>query len=210
MDGLLDMPQILPPSDPVLPLPPVQYTQMQQEQLIRVLRQYANQVNASLRQVLLGFNHYGTFYDTTTQSPAAPNTAYPITFNTTAEVFGVYLGATDTSRIYADRGGVYNFQFSAQLDHVGGGAVSFYFWFRKNGVDIPHSATKIVVDGPNAETVAAWNYLLTMRSGDYFQLVWSSDSVDARLPAMAAAPPVPAIPSVIMTVTYVYPNAAEL
>jgi len=203
------MPQILPPSDPMLPAAPAQYVQSQHDQVYRALRLYFNQVNSAFQQVLVGFNHYATFLDTTTQAPALANTAYPVTFNSVAEGFGITRDSADTSRITVERAGVYNFQFSAQLDHVGGGAVAFYFWFRQNGVDIPNSATKVVVSGPNAETCAAWNYLITMASGDYFQLVWSSDSTDARLLAAPAAAPVPAIPSVIMTVTYVYPNAAE-
>jgi hypothetical protein len=203
------MPQLLPPRGPNLPLPPMEYNRHQQEQFSNALRLYFNQLDTAFQQLLLGFNHYGTFFDTTTQSPAVVNTAYPVTFNSAAEAFGVERG-TDTSRIYVNRAGVYNFQISAQLDHVGGGAVDFYFWFRKNGTDIPNTAFKVVVAGPQAEIVFAANYLLTLRAGDYFQLVWSADSTDARLLAAAAAAPVPAIPSVILTVTYVYPNDAGL
>lgn len=202
------MPQIQPPRAPSLPLAPAAYAKLQQDQLSNALRLYFNQIDASFQQVLLGFNNYGTFFNTTTQTPAAINTAYPITFDSTAEAYGISLGV-DTSQLTVTRSGVYNFQFSLQLDHTGGGAVLFYFWFRKNGVDIPNSATKVVVTGPNAETVAAWNYLITMRAGDYFQLIWSANSTDARILAEPASPPVPAIPSAIMTVTYVYPNAAE-
>ena len=65
---------------------------------------------------------YGTFYDTTTQTAAAINTAYPLTFNTTDLSFGVRRG-TPTSRIYVDSEGIYNFQFSLQLDKVSGGEI---------------------------------------------------------------------------------------
>ena len=54
---------------------------------------------------------YGTFYDTTTQTAAAINTAYAVTFNSTDLSFGVSTG-TPTSRIYVDSEGIYNFQFS--------------------------------------------------------------------------------------------------
>jgi len=54
---------------------------------------------------------YGTFYDTTTQTAAAINTATAITFNSTDLSFGVSIG-TPASRIYVDSEGVYNFQFS--------------------------------------------------------------------------------------------------
>ena len=102
---------------------------------------------------------------------------------------------------------MYNFQFSTQLDHTAGGNVNFYIWFRKNGVDIPVSASKMVLGGSNDEKIAAWNYLVTMKAGDYFELMWSADDIRAVLHYEAAAAPVPAIPSVIMTVTYVYPNS---
>jgi len=101
--------------------------------------------------------------------------------------------------------GVYNFQFSAQLDHTGGGKAAFYFWFRINGTDVPDSATKMVLAGATDEVVAAWNYLVSLSAGDYFELVWSSPDSGARILAEPAAAPIPAIPSVIMTATYAYP-----
>lgn len=143
---------------------------------------------------------YGTFYDTTTQTAAAINTAYPLTFNTTDLSFGVRRG-TPTSRIYVDSEGVYNFQFSLQLDKVSGGVGLFYLWARINGVNQTNSATQIRIQGNNAETVAAWNFVYKMNAGDYFELVWSVDTIDITIQAFAAAPPVPGIPSAILTVT---------
>ena len=143
---------------------------------------------------------YGTFYDTTTQTAAAINTAYALTFNTTDLSFGVRRG-TPTSRIYVDSEGVYNFQFSLQLDKVSGGVGLFYLWARINGVNQTNSATQIRIQGNNAETVAAWNFVYKMNAGDYFELVWSVDTTDITIQAFAAAPPVPGIPSAILTVT---------
>jgi len=143
---------------------------------------------------------YGTFYDTTTQTAAAINTAYALTFNTTDLSFGVRRG-TPTSRIYVDSEGVYNFQFSLQLDKVSGGVGLFYLWARINGVNQTNSATQIRIQGNNAETVAAWNFVYKMNAGDYFELVWSVDTTDITIQTFAAAPPVPGIPSAILTVT---------
>lgn len=143
---------------------------------------------------------YGTFYDTTTQVPAAINTAYAITFNTTDLSFGVYRGAT-TSRIYVDEPGVYNFQFSIQLDNTSGGNHLAYIWCRINGVDVSNSASQVRLKGTDGELVAAWNFVLSMNDGDYFELVYSVSDVAVQLVAQAAASPVPAIPSVILTVT---------
>lgn len=143
---------------------------------------------------------YGTFYDTTTQTAAAINTAYGVTFNSTDLSFGVRIG-TPASRIYVDSEGVYNFQFSLQLDKVSGGVGLFYLWARINGVDQTNSATQIRIQGNNAESVAAWNFVYKMTAGDYLELMWAVDTTDITIQTFAAAPPVPGIPSAILTVT---------
>lgn len=143
---------------------------------------------------------YGTFYDTTTQTAAAINTPTAVTLNSTDLSFGVSIG-TPASRIYVDSEGVYNFQFSMQLDKVSGGIGLFYLWARINGVDQANSATQIRLQGNNAETVAAWNFVYKMAAGDFLELMWSTDTIDVTIQAFAAAPPVPEIPSVILSVT---------
>ena len=143
---------------------------------------------------------YGAFHSTVTQTAAAINTAYPMTLNTTDISFGVYTG-TPNSRIYIDTEGFYNFQFSAQLHKTAGGVGAIYIWARVNGVDIPDSATKIRIQGNNAETVAAWNFVLAVNAGDYFELVWSTDDTSCEILALPASAPHPAIPSLILTVT---------
>lgn len=145
-------------------------------------------------------HRYGSFYDTTDQTAAAANTAYAMTFNTTDFSLGVTLG-TPTSRVYTDTANVYNIQFSAQInttvptDHLA------WIWLRKNGVDVPDSAGQIRTKGNNFATIAAWNYLLQMNAGDYFELMWAVDDTGVFISASAAGAFHPAIPSVILTVT---------
>ena len=155
-----------------------------------------------LAQFVEQTNKYGSFYDTTTQTAAATNTAYAITFNNTDLSAGVSIG-TPTSRITVDAPGVYNFQHSIQIIHTSGGAHSLWIWFRKNGVDIPDSATEVRVQGNNTEQFAAWNCFVAMDVNDYFEIMWSVDNTAVRLLAVAASSPVPAVPSVILTVNYV-------
>ena len=143
---------------------------------------------------------YGAFYDTTTQNAAAINTAYPITINSTNITNGVYIG-TPTSRIYVDRVGTYNFQFSAQLIKASVGTGNVFIWYRVNGVNVANSARKSTLAGSSAVVVAAWNYVVKLNAGDYFELVFSTDDTGCQIVAAAAAAPAPAIPSVILTVT---------
>ena len=115
--------------------------------------------------------------------------------------YGVYIG-TPTSRVYVDNTATYNFQFSAQLKQTSGGTHNIFIWPRVNGVNVADSATQITMGGgSNSATVAAWNFVLNLQTGDYFELIYSADSTNITIPYVAASAPVPAIPSVILTVT---------
>jgi hypothetical protein len=159
-------------------------------------------------QGLQGFNsavpilHYGSFYDTTTQTAAAINTAYAMTFDTTEESNGVSRG-TPTSRIVIANDGVYNIQFSAQLDKTAGATGNTYIWLDINGTSVPESGGTIAVQGTAARTIASWNYVVSLDAGQYFRIMWSTDDTRIRLLHNTAVSPCPAIPSVILTVTQV-------
>ena len=150
---------------------------------------------------------YGSYYDTTTQSIAVINTAYAVTLNSVASKindgpmqYGVYRG-TPTSRVYVDRSANYNIQFSFQLYSSSASAKNVSIWLRVNGTDVPDSATVITITGNNVATVAAWNFVINLTAGDYFQLMWAADSTNVTIKSSAASGVVPAIPGVILTVT---------
>lgn len=141
----------------------------------------------------------GNFYDTTTQTAAAINTAYALTFNSTDISDGVYIGSP-TSRIYVDTEATYNFQFSTQLDNTSGGSHLIFVWYRLNGVDVANSASQVRLKGTDGELVAAWNFVTKLKAGDYFELMWSVSDVSVQVVAQTATAPVPAIPSIILSV----------
>ena len=143
---------------------------------------------------------YGSFYDTTTQTAAAINVAYAMTFNTVDLSFGVTIGSP-TSRIYIDRPNVYNVQFSAQVDKTAGGVALVWIWLRKNGVNVPDSSGQIRIQGNNAELVVGWNYIIELNAGDYIELMWEVDNTSVILLADPASAVHPSVPSIILTVT---------
>lgn len=159
-------------------------------------------------QELQGYNsavpilHYGSFYDDTTQTAAAINTAYAMTFDHTVEANGVSRGSP-TSHIVVANTGVYNIQFSAQLDKTSGATGNIYIWLDINGSTVADSGTTIAIQGTAARTVAAWNFVVSLTAGQYFRLMWSTDDTGIRLLHNTAVSPCPAIPSVILTVTQV-------
>jgi hypothetical protein len=143
---------------------------------------------------------YGSFYDTTTQTAAAINTAYAMTFNTVDLSVGVTVGSP-TSRIYVDRPNVYNVQFSAQVDKTAGGVALVWVWLRKNGVNVPDTSGQIRIQGNNAELIVGWNYIIQLNAGDYIELMWEVDDTSVILLADPASAVHPSVPSIILTVT---------
>ena len=141
---------------------------------------------------------YGSFYDTTTQAATVINTAKAITFNTTDLSNGVFLSTT--SRVMVDTEGVYNFDTSFQLDKTAGGTGIFDFWFRLNGVDVTDSASRIRVQGNNAEVFSSLNYFFDLKANDYVEMMFSVTDLSVEVAAFPAAAPHPGIPSIILTV----------
>lgn len=183
---------------PNLPVAPSEYQVRYQDQLTNILRlfftQVANRINSPTA--------HASYYDTTTQTNPVASAVNLFTYNSIVSEQAITRGVP-TSKIYVAQTGVYNFQFSAQLDKTGGGASAVYIWPRVNGTNLPDSATKMVIDGPNNEVVAAWNFVLVMQANDYFELAWEAADTNVVIPYVAASGNIPAIPSIIMTVMWV-------
>jgi hypothetical protein len=180
-----------------LPLPTDEYERQWGDQLIRAIDQNFDAAFANIESSTSATGFYGSFYDTTTQSAAAINTPYAMLLNTTAE--SNQIAVTSGSRITFKNRGTYNIQFSAQLDQTSGASHSIYIWFRKNGVDIPHSSSIVSIQGTSAEAVAAWNFVISVLGGDYIQIMWAVNSTAVQIVAAPATAFSPAIPSVIVT-----------
>lgn len=143
---------------------------------------------------------YGSFYDTTTQTAAAINTAYAMTFNTTRTSEGITLG-TPTSRVYADTLATYNIQFSVQVNTTVATDQLLWVWLRKNGTNVTASTSQVRTKVLDFAAVVTKNFLLEMNPGDYFELMWATDSTGVQLQTFAASGFYPSVPSVALTVT---------
>ena len=145
---------------------------------------------------------YGSFYDTTTQINPVANAANSMSFNETAITNGVSLsGSTNPFNTYikTENAGVYDIQFSAQLDKTDAGKDEIVIWLRKNGTDLTDTATSVSLTNNNDKVVAAWNWFVQSAANDYYQIIWSSADTDMRLLAEVSSSQHPGIPSVILT-----------
>lgn len=145
----------------------------------------------------------GAFSDFTNQlqTGGASNTPTPITFDTTTTANGISLGSP-TSRIVVSKTGLYQYQFSAQLDKTGGGTSGMEIWLRRNGTDISGTATQIVVAGTNGETVMTVPFFLDLSANDYIETVFASGDATMQIstfPAQTVPYVRPAVPSIIAT-----------
>ena len=183
---------------PNLPIAPAIYEQRYQDQFGNILRLFFNRITNKVNSPL----PHASYFDTTTQTNPVANAVNLFRYNSVVSQYQI-TRSTPTSKIFINQTGVYNFQFSAQLDKTGGGKASIWIWPRINGVNVPDSATKIVIQGSTDEAVPAWNFLLVMKAGDYFELAWQSNDTDVIVLAEAAASNYPGIPSIILTVVWV-------
>jgi hypothetical protein len=147
--------------------------------------------------------YWGSFYDTTTLELTSATTAYALPIGSTAEANGVSIASG--SRITVANPGVYNIQFSAQLDKTDSNNDLVNIWFAKNGTNIPNSNTQVTVLGNNGKHLASWNFVLTLAANDYVQIMLQSPDTNMRVVASGTqtSPARPAVPSSIVTVTQV-------
>ena len=202
------------PQPPNLPYAPIEWAPEYQEQLNNVLRLYFNRLS-NVTRYLLGPSGgiyvnlpYGSFYDTTDQIAGSTTTAYAITLNSTTVSNDISIASG--SQITFAYAGVYNIQFSLQLANNTNGTQDIDVWFRKNGADITNSNSRFGLAprksaGDPYHVIGSLNFVDSFEAGDYAELYWRTSDVDAYIEyySVGTSPTRPAIPSVIVTATFV-------
>ena len=202
------------PQPPNLPYAPQEWNPQYQEQLNNVLRLYFNRLS-NVTKNLLGPEGgqfinlpFGAFYDTTDQTAASTTTAYAITINTTSLSNNVSI--VDNTKLTFATDGVYNIQFSIQLSNNDNATQDIDIWFRKNGTDIANSNSRFGLAprksaGDPYHVIGSLNFVESFSAGDYVELYWRTSNTSAYIEYYSApsSPTRPAIPSVILTATFV-------
>jgi hypothetical protein len=152
--------------------------------------------------------HYGSFLDTNDQTIVTPGTGQAVLLGTTVESSGVSI--VGGSQVTFANPGTYSLTFSIQVTNYDNAVHFAKFWLRTNGVDYPDSATEIDLQPrksstePNRQVITV-NYVATATAGQNVQIYWTTDSATVQLEYFPAqiTPPIPAVPSVILTATQV-------
>jgi hypothetical protein len=197
---------------PRLPAAPNEYTAEFIEQYSNILRLYFNQLD-NLTGALLGESGgrfirfpYGAFSSNQDQTTTA-NTATLMTLNTTDFANQVSISS---SKITVANSGIYNLQFSVQLENSNNAPQDVFIWLKQNGTDIVGSTGKIGMPARKNpsdpfHSIVGWNYYLEMDASDYVEIYWSTTSADVSIQfyAASASPTKPATQSVVATLSFV-------
>lgn len=153
-------------------------------------------------------NPYGAFQDSTNQVVANTTTAYAVTFNTTDFANGVTIASG--SRITVADAGIWNLQFSIQFTNTTNTTQDVDVWFRVNGTNSANSNSRFgfaprKAVGDPYHTIAAMNYFLSLNATDYVEIMWRPTDTGVSIEQYAAgtSPTRPAVPSAIVTMSFV-------
>lgn len=153
-------------------------------------------------------NPYGAFQDSTDQTAANTTTAYAITFNTTDFSNGVTIASG--SRLTVAETGIWNCQFSIQVTNTTNAAQDVDIWFRVNGTNVANSNSRFGF-APRKDAsdpfhvIVALNFFVSLNATDYLEIMWRPTDVGVIIEHYAAgtSPTRPAIPSAIVTMSFV-------
>jgi len=153
-------------------------------------------------------NPHGAFQDSTDQTAANTTTAYAVTFNTTDFSNGVTIASN--SRITVADSGIWNLQFSIQLTNTTNSSQDVDIWFRVNGTNVANSNSRFGFAprkgaGDPYHTIAAINYFVSLNASDYVEIMWRPTDIGVQIEkyAASASPTRPAVPSAIVTMSFV-------
>jgi hypothetical protein len=156
---------------------------------------------------------YAQLVSNTTQSAAAIDQAYAVTFDVNDFPDGITI--VSSSRITFSRAGIYLITPSIQLSSTSTGTEIVNVWFRKNGTDIANSNTKYSIPsrksaGVPAALVASSPFIISVAANDYIQIMWNPTDITVTIqqsPALTfsagVCPTIPATPSAFCNIGFV-------
>jgi hypothetical protein len=156
---------------------------------------------------------YGAYQNNADQNLVTADTATVVVFNTLDYQNNMSLAS---NRVTIATAGIYNVQFSLQLANTDAAEHAAVIWLRRNGTDIPGTASKFDVPKKHGSSdgylIAAVNFYVDVTVGQYIELVIACDGIETGASdgiyieayAVQTVPYArPSIPSSVITLTQV-------
>ena len=194
---------------PALPIPRPGPLKHYLDDLNNILRLFFNLLSNAVNNVFgeLGGRFIDVpnalYFSTVDQPIAAVDTAQVVTFNQTYLQSGFTINGASNSQITATYGGVYNFQFTTQIVSNSASSKTVYLWISRNGTDLGYTAKDVILQGSSDVNEATWNFNLDLAAGEYVEMKWSSDDIDASLNSETPASPHPGVASAVVTINFI-------
>jgi len=150
-----------------------------------------------------GHSDHAAYYTTATYTAAAANTAYPINWENTAYEQHVDIDGTYPSRIVFEHAGIYQIDFSCELQSTNSSSKSVYIFPRINGTDIPYSTIKHSITANGESKVVSRSGIFTVEAGDYLEAMYAVTDTALRIQGTAATAFAPAAPSATIVISEV-------
>ena len=150
-----------------------------------------------------GHSDHAAYYTTATYTAAAANTAYPINWENIAYEQHVDIDGTYPSRIVFQHAGIYQIDFSCELQSTNSSSKSVYIWPRINGTDTPYSTIKHSITSNGESKVVSRSGIFTVEAGDYLEAMYAVTDTALRIEGTAATAFAPAAPSATIVISEV-------
>jgi hypothetical protein len=212
---------IVPTIAPRLPAATVEYSPQFMEQYSNVLRLYFNGIDTTFNALLgspannSGAHPGGSYLNfpyasvqRSTNLTFTANTATLVTLNQNDYINDCTNSGTDG--IAVNVAGIYNYQFSVQWANTDTQIRQGWIWLRVDGVDVPGTASRFDIPSKHGSSdgylIASANFYVNLAVGQHVDLYAAVDSSTLFMeayPAQTTPWPMPSIPSVVATLSFV-------
>lgn len=174
---------LIPPKAPNLPIAPVDYAQLYQDQVLNALRLYFNQLDNMAQGLLTGpaggsylkFPYVGAS-DSTDQYADADDTPTIVTWDTLDYGNGFTLASNEVTAQYT---GIYKIDYSLQFINTDNAQHDATVWLQVNGTDVAGSASKFSLQQRKSGTIFTYlvgysSVVFQLNAGDSVALWWAT------------------------------------
>lgn len=152
------------------------------------------------RPIIQQQTYYGLFLKTSTDTPATPNTAFPIEMDSFTISYGINIDLGNPERIIVDNTGLYSIDVDFQISTSTSALKNIWVWIAVNGVNITNSSRIHSIQTANERVCISRNWLLSLDENDYIELRWATSDTNVALQNIAGTGFAPASPSVVLKI----------
>lgn len=159
--------------------------------------------NNAYEPLSYGHNSHMSAYTTATHSAASADTAYAITWENVSYSKHIDIDDTNTSRIVFEKEGIYQLDFSAELQSQNFLFKTIYIWPRLNGTDMAYSTIVHSLRNAGESHVVSRSAIFEVDAGDYIEAIFAVSNTNLWIEGTAATAFSPAAPSATIAVSQV-------